>query len=929
MTKAKGHALIQLKKLASIVLLSTTLSGCMWDPWGWDGHATGAPTTTNKIPRFTSATSTIVPEGATANVYTATADDTDTDTLSFSVVGGADQTAFSMDPASGALSFNSPPDFEFPEDSDGNNQYAVNLRVDDSNGAAAYMTVSVQVTNRNEAPLFTSAPSTSVVENSSINYIADAYDPDFDTIEFGIAGGTDQAMFNINATTGRLTFNSPPDFEAPADSDGNNVYSVELVADDGNGEASSLSVTVTVTDVSQLEVHVSFPTPNANLGGVTDTIVTGTLVDLEDGIVDFDDLNYVDVNGQMALQALDDPSRWSVQINAATPEDTLMVLANSAGGGLNTTSLDIDNNPFILSPDLIVFDPNNDRILVGDSGGLGAFIAVDLTDGVRAIIEDANTGTGPQVILPESAVLDEENNRILIVDSYLGALIAMDLDSGDRTIISDVDTGTGPAFEYPLSINLNTVNNAAYVVDGDLEAVLAVDLANGNRSVISDVNNGAGPAFSFPTASIFDVANDRLLVADAVREELIAVNPNTGNRSVIADVNSGAGLNLPISMVFDSAAGRVFVGDAFEEAILSIDLATGAGTVLSNAVIGTGPLLSFPNSMALDADRNRLLAVDLDRGKILTVDLTSGDRATLAETDSGVGDGPDLNGSTAVALHSQSDRALMTAQNDDGASLVWVDLASGSRTVLTDSATGTGPDLEEPTGAILDVAYNQALVLDDTLDALVSVDLTSGDRVVVSGPSTGSGASFGSPMSLALDDANNVAWIVDNALGALISTNLIDGNRTIVSGASNGAGPQITSPTSVVLDEINNRALVLDYDLNALIAIDLASGDRSVLSDDNIGMGPGFEEPLSLALDSDNSRVLVSDGRYTTTLFWVDLASGDRSALTNDVSGGPMLLDVPSVVIDHGHARAFAVDAEVEGLIVVELGTGQRALVSR
>jgi hypothetical protein len=122
---------------------------------------------------------------------------------------------------------------------------------------------------------------------------------------------------------------------------------------------------------------------------------------------------------------------------------------------------------------------------------------------------------------------------------------------------------------------------------------------------------------------------------------------------------------------------------------------------------------------------------------------------------------------------------------------------------------------------------------------------------------------------------------------------------------------------------------VLDYDLNALVAIDLTSGDRSILSDDTTGAGPGFEEPLSLALDSDNNRVLVSDGRFTTTLYWVDLATGDRSALTDDASGGPMLLDIPSVVLDHAHSRAFAVDAELAGLLVVELGTGQRAVTSR
>ena len=185
------------------------------------------------------------------------------------------------------------------------------------------LTLTVDITNRNEAPVFTSATSLIIPENSAVDYTAVAFDPDLDALSFSIAGGVDQALFNINSVSGLLNFDSPPDFELPGDSDGQNDYIVEIDADDGNGETSRLIVTISVTDVSQLEIEVSFPTPNANLGSVTDTIVTGNLVDLEDGIVEVDDLNFVDVNGQTAVQSPTDPSRWSVQVPAAAPDDVL------------------------------------------------------------------------------------------------------------------------------------------------------------------------------------------------------------------------------------------------------------------------------------------------------------------------------------------------------------------------------------------------------------------------------------------------------------------------------------------------------------------------------------------------------------------------------------------------------------------------------
>ena len=45
-------------------------------------------------------------------------------------------------------------------------------------------------------------------------------------LSFAIAGGADAARFIIDPLTGTLAFAAAPDFEAPADADGNNVYDV-------------------------------------------------------------------------------------------------------------------------------------------------------------------------------------------------------------------------------------------------------------------------------------------------------------------------------------------------------------------------------------------------------------------------------------------------------------------------------------------------------------------------------------------------------------------------------------------------------------------------------------------------------------------------------------------------------------------------------
>jgi glucose/arabinose dehydrogenase len=100
----------------------------------------------------------------------------------------------------------------------------------------------------NRAPAFTSAASVSSPENATGTiYTAMASDPDGDALSFSIAGGPDAGRFTL-ASSGALTFQSPPDFENPSDSDRDNVYRVQIAVVDGRGGQATLDVAVTVTN---------------------------------------------------------------------------------------------------------------------------------------------------------------------------------------------------------------------------------------------------------------------------------------------------------------------------------------------------------------------------------------------------------------------------------------------------------------------------------------------------------------------------------------------------------------------------------------------------------------------------------------------------------------------------------------------------------
>ena len=99
------------------------------------------------------------------------------------------------------------------------------------------------------APVFTSAATASVAEGQSAAYRAAATDADGDMLRYSLSG-TDAARFTIDADTGEVRFRAAPDFEAPGDADGDNVYDIIVTAFDGTNRTDH-NVAITVTDENE------------------------------------------------------------------------------------------------------------------------------------------------------------------------------------------------------------------------------------------------------------------------------------------------------------------------------------------------------------------------------------------------------------------------------------------------------------------------------------------------------------------------------------------------------------------------------------------------------------------------------------------------------------------------------------------------------
>ena len=74
------------------------------------------------------------------------------------------------------------------------------------------------------APSFQSDGNLSVYENQTFVYEFNATDPNGDYLTYSILYGDDASVFDLNESTGVLSFISPRDFENPDDNNSDNIY---------------------------------------------------------------------------------------------------------------------------------------------------------------------------------------------------------------------------------------------------------------------------------------------------------------------------------------------------------------------------------------------------------------------------------------------------------------------------------------------------------------------------------------------------------------------------------------------------------------------------------------------------------------------------------------------------------------------------------
>ena len=208
----------------------------------------------NNAPVFTNGTSTTrsIEENTASNTNIGdpvAATDVDEDTLTYTL-GGTDAASFSIVSTSGQLQTSAALNYETKS------SYSVTVSATDDSGASnnsATITVTISVTDVNDAPEFAEGSSTTLSVDKDTYPSRDLGDPvsatdaDGDTLTYSL-GGTDAALFEIDSTNGQLSNIGWLDYEDKSS------YSVTITVSDSNGGTDT--ITVTITDDKSPEIKI-------------------------------------------------------------------------------------------------------------------------------------------------------------------------------------------------------------------------------------------------------------------------------------------------------------------------------------------------------------------------------------------------------------------------------------------------------------------------------------------------------------------------------------------------------------------------------------------------------------------------------------------------------------------------------------------------
>ncbi|HIF9539632.1 TPA: Ig-like domain-containing protein, partial [Photobacterium damselae] len=424
-----------------------------------------------------------------------TATDADGDNLTFKP---------GTNPENGSITINADGSWEYVPNPDFNGEDSFTVVVDDGNGGTDTITVTVNVTPTNDAPIGDDV-STETQEETAVTGQLTATDADGDNLTF--KPGADP-------TNGSVTVNPDGSWEYVPNSDFNGEDSFTVVVDDGNGGTDTITVTVNVTPVNDAPVGENVTTETQE-----ETAVTGQLIATD---VDGDNLTFKPgtnpENGQVTVNA---DGSWEYVPNADfNGEDSFTVVVDDGNGGTDTITVTVNVTPVNDAPvgedvsaetpedtavtgqltatdvdgDNLTFkpgsNPENGQVTVNADGSWEYVPNTDFNgeDSFTVVVDDGNGGTDTITVtvnvtpVNDAPVGEDVSAETQEETAVSGQLTATDVDGDNLTF----KPGTNPENG---SVTINADGSWEYVPNPDFNGedsfTVVVDDGNGGSDTIT------------------------------------------------------------------------------------------------------------------------------------------------------------------------------------------------------------------------------------------------------------------------------------------------------------------------------------------------------------------------------------------------------------------------------------------------------------
>lgn len=770
---------------------------------GGGGGSTPAPVTNTNPPVFTSATSTSVDENTSGTVYTAQATDADGNSISYSIVGGADAADFSINASTGALTFTGTPDFENPDDANTDNAYEVTIRASDGTNTTD-QTVTISVDDVDEAPVFSSGSAVSVAENQTAAYTAAAADDEGTALTYSLSG-TDAALFSIDAATGVVTFNAAADHENPGDAGGDNVYDFVVTASDG-ANTTDQAVAVTVTDEndnSPVFTSASSFTVEEN----TTSAFTAVATDADSGA----SLTYSLSGADAAAFKINANTGVVTFVTAPDYEslgDLSFDLIVTASDGVNSTA-----QPVTISV------TNVDEAPVFTSGAT-ASVAENQTSAYTAAAAD------PDMTNPVYSISGGADAALFNIDAVTGV----------------VTFKVAPDFETPGDAGGNNVYD---IVVRASDASTNVDQAV--AITVTDVNDNSPVFSSGTTASVVEgttIAYDAD-ASDADASDTISYSLS-GTDAALFDIDGSTGV-----VTFKTASDFENPADAGGDNVYDFTVTASDGSNSTDRTVAvtvtngneSAPVFTSPTTASVAENGTAAytaVATDIDLDTI-TYSIAGGNDAGLFTINAASGEvsfvtAPDFEAPADAGgdnVYNLIVRASDGSNNTDQAVAITVTDLNDNAPVFSSGATSGVAENQtfayQATANDADAGTTLTYSISGTDAALFSINSSSGEVTFVSAPD------FETPGDAGGDNVYD--FVVTASDGANTADQAVAVSVSDIADENTDLPADVTTPATLALGETfsNQLEVVGDRDW---IAVELVAGQRYAISLDGTGADP-------------------------------------------------------------------------------------------